>query len=31
VAETLAIDAGNRGSSGKRRDELMSCSMETLT
>ena len=26
----MAIDAGNRGSSGKRRVEVEGCSMETL-
>jgi hypothetical protein len=31
VAEALAIETGNRGSSGKRRVELMGCSMGTLT
>jgi hypothetical protein len=30
VAEAVATDAGNRGRSGKRRVELMGCSMETL-
>ena len=31
VAEAVAIEAGNRGSSGKRRVEVVGCSMGTLT
>jgi len=30
VAEAVASDAGNRGGSGRRRVELMGCSMGTL-
>jgi hypothetical protein len=30
VAEAVAIDAGNRGSSGKRKDVIVGCSMGTL-
>ena len=30
MAEALAIEAGNRGTRGKRRGEVVGCSMETL-